>query len=356
MRTHAVVPPGALARLVLLAAAVALGLAVIPSASVTAQSSDDKVTRLSNGGNVESALAFSQATFADGSSSDALIARDDVFADSLASGAAQGLLNAPLLLTSPTVLDPRVQLELERLGVDRVHILGGSAAVSAAVETQLETLYEVNRLSGPTRIETAIAVASDVAPNATTAVIARAYSGGSDVTQAFADSLATGAFSAGTAIPVLYTETERLTGTTRAYLESSAIERVFVAGGTDAVSAQTAQQIEGLRDAGIEVFRLAGPNRAATAVAMATDAGHASAGASNRVILLEGADVNAWAAGFAAASQAGGAGAPVVLSAGADLPPETQAYLADGNGRIPLLCGPTVDPAACDAAASAMGL
>lgn len=314
----------------------------------------DTTTRLSAADNVGAALAWSTVSFELGTASTALLARDDVFADALSSGSAQGQLGAPLLLTNGDVLDPRVAVELERLGTSRVLILGGENAISGSVATGLDALgYDVERIEGPTRVETAIATAQRVLPNATHAVIARAYADGDDdPTRAFADTLASGAYASTAATPVLFTETNRLTTTLRSYLESGTIIEATVAGGTDAVSAAVVAELE---DMGIEVTRASGPNRAATAVAMASDLGFTSAGASDRVVLIDGTSPDAWASGFPAAIQADGSGAPVVLSSGDTLPPETQAFLEDANGRIPLLCGPFTSAAACDAASEQMG-
>jgi putative cell wall-binding protein len=309
-------------------------------------------TRLSASENVGAALAWSQATFADGTAPTVLLARDDLFADSLASGAAQGAASAPLLLTDGDVVDPRVQVELRRLGAETVVLLGGPVALSAAVVTQLESAgFDTERLRGATRVETAVAISQRFFPTPTRAIIARAFHT-DEPTQAFADSLATGAYSAATNKPILFTQTGVLTGATREYLRSTAITEVVVAGGTGAVSDAVVTELRGM---GIEVRRISGENRFATAAAMANDRGFASAARAERVILTEGATPDAWADGFAAAIQSAGSGAPLVLSANANLPSETQAFIANANGRIGLVCGPFVEAAACTAASQAMG-
>jgi putative cell wall-binding protein len=353
--TEALRPLRGSARLIALASALSASVALSPLAGIA---SADTTHRLEAADNVEAALAWSQFTFADGSAPTALLARDDLFADSLSSGSAQGRLNAPLLLTASSALDPRAAAELTRLGTRTVHILGGEVAVSATVQTTLETAgFTVNRVSGPTRIETAIAVANTVFPVATQVVVARAYAGG-DPTQAFADSLVTGAFTAATNMPVLYTETGGLTETTRQYLTDSAVEFVNVAGGTQAVSAGVVAEIEAIleaKDAEGGVTRLAGPNRFATAVQMNTGASFSSAGSGDRVLLIEGQSDDAWASGFTAAVQAAGEGAPLVLANGDNLPPETAEFLDDADGRVALVCGPFTTDDACDAASDAMG-
>jgi len=129
---------------------------VAPAAPALAETT----TRLVGASNVEAAIAYSAATYADGAAPVVLLARDDDFADALTSGSAQGVLDAPLLLTAPNVLSPQTAAELERLDPDEVRIMGGNQAVSPAVETALQGLgYTTSRYFGSDRVGTAVAVA-----------------------------------------------------------------------------------------------------------------------------------------------------------------------------------------------------
>jgi hypothetical protein len=336
--------------------------------------------------NIASAIAWSQATtpssaFASwwtavvpagvrqmmGGTDTVLLGRDDLFADSLASGGLQGILQAPLLLTDPAALDPRTAEELDRLAPRRVIVLGGPTAVDEAVLDQLRAAgYVVERRAGDTRVETAVAIAEADAPAATTALLARAHGGPGDPTQAFADALAAGALAAERRIPMLLTETERLSAATREWLAASDVEEVLLIGGEAAVSGTVEEEVEAL---GIEVRRLGGGNRFATAavITMATAAGTSSdstassiaeergaqrASDADRVILVDGVAADAWADAFPAALDASRDLAPIVLAAGDDLPEPTAAFLQDGG--VPLVCGTTATPTACEAARQAL--
>ena len=340
-------------------AAVVGVLSLLLVLSTAGAASAAAVQRLEAQDNVTASIAWSAFTFAPGATDTALLARDDVFADSLASGAAQGSLDGPLLLTPSASLDPRTAAELDRLGVQHVVILGGTNAIAPAVESELQALgYETERHSGITRIETAVSIAEALFTDPAQVIIARAYGDGEDPTRAFADTLATGNFAAATNIPVLLTETGRLSPATRSYLESTPVLGVSIAGGTEAVSDTVLGEIEAIlqqREGALGVTRLSGENRFATAVGMAQGGGIASAAAADRVLLIEGSDPHAWASGFAAAIQSGGGFVPLVLADGDALAPETAQYLDDAAGAIPLVCGPWVSTAACDAAADAMG-
>ena len=325
-----------------------LGLVVSLAPAAMAEHFADTV-ELEGATPVDAAVAFSQETFPNGAE-EAVLGRDNAFADSLASGVLQS--TRPLLLTSTATLSAPTDAELKRLKVKTVHILGGVAAVSPAVEQQLVAAgYTVRRHSGPTRIETAIAVARVGAPAAGSVLIARAFATGTDQTQAFADSLAAGAWSAATQRPVLLTESERLSAATGEYLQSAKPARAYVVGGTGAVSEAAAAQIQAL---GIQVERVSGATRFHTAVEVARRRGMNDGSQAPETVLLEGQAADSWAAGFAAAAYAAKKNAAVLLANGTALPEPTTAFLTAGDDSMGLLCAPGVSTEACDAAATTL--
>ncbi len=286
---------------------------------------------------VATALSWS-GLVADGGADVALIGTAGGFADSLASGVAQGTLDAPLLLTGTDALDQRVADELARLGTTRVVILGGTAAISPAVEQELATLVDtVDRAAGATRLQTALAVADLTAPDATEVILARAFGEGS---AAFADALAAGAVAAANGLPVVLTPTESLDPALGQWLVDRGVTTVHVAGGTAAISDQVVTDLETL---GLTVVRAAGGTRFATAVLL----GRNVAGTSGAPTLVEGTGDLAWASGFAAARSATGG---VVLSAGAELPGDTISALLE---RGTVVCGPTIATDTCAVAQAA---
>lgn len=316
--------------------------------SQTEQAKASESERLEGETAVEAALALSRFAFDE--ATDVLLARDDLFADSLASGTLQGILDGPLLLTASDDLDDDVAAELERLQARRVHILGGPAAVSTTVATELTTRgYAVDRIAGASRTETAIAAAQTLLTTPTTAVIAPAYPGPGDPTTAFADALAAGAYGAATDTPVLLTSSDGLTATTSEYLETSPIEQVYVAGGVDAVSDQVVADI---RELGITVERVDGADRSETAVGFAELLGMDTAAEADTIVLAEGFDPLAWAPGFAAASVARTGDVALVLADGESLPASTSDFL-DGGGAA-LVCAPLVTEQACTEAEGAL--
>ena len=282
----------------------------------------------------------------------ALIARDDDFADALASGGAQ-FEGAPLLLTDGSSLSDGVAEELARLGVSEVTVLGGTAAVSAAVEQELRDLgLTVERAGGVNRIATAVAIAEATFETVEQApLLLRAFSG-EEATAGFADSLAAGREAARTGRPVLLTDTDGLSQETADYLTAAGISEVVIVGGTAAVSDRVVLDLLAI---GVTATRVAGDNRFATAVAVATELGGVdSAANAEGVVLLDGVDPAAWAEGFVAASSP--RLGPIVLSNGADVPSETADWIGAVDSTVPLTCGALVATAACDTVAASMGL
>ena len=280
---------------------------------------------------------------------EALLASDLVFADALASGTLQD--TRPLLLNDPTELEPIVLAELRRVGVEDVWILGGTAAVSQDVEDALVAEgFSVTRLAGPTRLETAQEIAEaagDVQPT----LLARAFgtAEGTDPTQAFADSLAVGGWAADDGRSVLLTETAQLSGSTEAWLESSAGSSSTLVGGVAALAEAVADAVRGL---GLGVDRVAGATRFETAVEVARARGFEADAPAATVIISEGQAEDAWEAGFTAAGAAV-FDAPILLANGDDLPQPTLDFLGTAVAAdAEVVC--LASQVACDAAIAAI--
>ena len=275
-----------------------------------------------------------------------LIGRDNVFADSLSSGGLQGILDAPLLLNPVSHLSDKTKATLDRLQPEQVIILGGPVAQSPAVEAELKQLgWNVSRVHGPTRVETAIDAATVHAPDATHGILARAYaSDWGSGTQAFADALSGGALAARQQRPVFLTPTGELTDTLRTYLAKAKITHLTVVGSTEAVSSEVEAELHKM---GITTNRISGENRAETAINVAQSLGYWHAGEAEAVLVVNGESEDAWTDAFPAALYAKRFELPVVLSGSNKLLPETFKWLAPGVHRTPptrVICGYSVGP------------
>ena len=190
-----------------------------------------------------------------------IIARGDVFADALAGSYLTPL--GPVLLTEPGSLPQVTQDAIDTLEASNAIVLGGTAAVSADVVSQLEDLdLDVTRISGPTREATAAAIATSAgeagenADGEATAIVVRSDN--------FADALAFGPLAAAAGYPVLLTNTNTLSAETAEALDDLEIESVIIGGGTAAVSPDVEDAIEDIVGDG-DVERVSGATRYETA-------------------------------------------------------------------------------------------
>lgn len=228
----------------------------IPALSVSHQvvisSEPTGVNRFEGLSRYGTGVAVSEAAFGtDGSASAVVLARGDAFADALAGIPLAKAKNGPLLLTQggpdAAALTPVVKDELTRVlpadGQHTVYILGGVGAVSQAVENQVTGLgYQVVRLWGQSRYDTALAVATDprALNNPGEIVVAR----GDD----FADALSAGPFASNAdrdshGVPAAIVLSDgtgpgaALTGATADYVAGKLADRDVVAVGGGAAAA-----------------------------------------------------------------------------------------------------------------------
>jgi hypothetical protein len=119
---------------------------------------------------IGTSIAVSQAEFPSaGSAKAVVIARSDYFSDALAGGPLAAKLDGPLLITPPvsksSTLDPRVLTEIERVlpAGATVYILGGDAALSPGIDTELQgDGYSTQRIAGLDEYATAIDIAEQL--------------------------------------------------------------------------------------------------------------------------------------------------------------------------------------------------
>lgn len=193
-----------------------------------------------------------------------LIARADLFPDALAGNFLAGAERAPILLVSTMgPLETQTVEALEEIDPERVVLLGSTAAISQQVADDLAADYEVDRVGGRERIETAALIAETgqaaIPDDETrTAIVASAVN--------FPDALVAGALSYAAGAPLLLTQPDTLSPVTAQALEDLEIDEVVIPGGTTAVSQAVQDAIE---DAGIAVTRAGGPTRVDTAVEIA---------------------------------------------------------------------------------------
>ena len=195
------------------------------------------------------------------------VASGAAFPDALAGAAAAAKLHAPLVITAPGSLPSATKAELDRLKPQQIVILGGTAAVSAAVEQQLDAMVadpanDVRRIAGPDRFATASAIATTFF----TGPVAVLYvANGLNFPDALAGAAAAGHFGA----PILLVTPTSVPDATAQAIKALAPKAIKVLGGTASVSDAVKDALGAA--AKVTPTRLAGADRYATAVAISQD-------------------------------------------------------------------------------------
>ena len=219
--------------------------------------------RLAGGDRYGTAAAVAQDSFPAGPVPVVFVATGEVAADALAAGPAADVQGGPVLLVGRDVVPAVTRAELTRLRPQRIVVLGGTAAISDAVTTELQsfTTGAVTRQAGADRYATAALVATSAFPSPVSRVFVATGTGS-------ADALAAGAAGARTDSPVLLVTRDRLPAQTAAALAQLRPRDITVVGGAAAVSDAVLAQL-GAYAVGGTVTRAAGADRYATAARLA---------------------------------------------------------------------------------------
>lgn len=300
-----------------LSALLVLSAAVPAAAQPTTVFDGDVATteRLGTDDSVSTAVAISRARFADGEARYAVLSRIDAFADSLAGAPLSR--GGPLLFTAPTNLLAESHDELLRVVAPggTVYVLGGVEAVSAEIEQQLRDLgFQPIRLAGPSRVETSVAVAREVArlhpDRSRDLAIARADGPG---TAAWADAVSGGAWAAAWMTPLAVTPSDSLHPAVAQLVQDLGTATAWVFGGPEALEYAVSEQLPNSQ-------RVEGADRSATA---ARTAGLWPGGAGAEFTIGNGYRDDGWAFGLAAAGLAADVGAPLLYADVAGVPGPT---------------------------------
>lgn len=182
--------------------------------------------RLSGSTRIDTAISVSKEGWPNNADT-VIITRDDLYPDALTGTPLSKKIDAPILFTNRLTLTPETATEIARLKTKKVIILGGTAAVSQAIENELKQNYEIQRIGGINRYDTAAKIASVLGYKGK-AVIAT----GDD----FHDALIAAPLAAFKGMPMLLTEKNGLPSATKDALQLIAPTETFVIGKSDTVS------------------------------------------------------------------------------------------------------------------------
>lgn len=272
----------------------------------------------------DTAVAVSSAAFPGGADV-VYVATGENFPDALSAVAAAAVEDAPVLITPRTVLPDPVANELARLAPRHVKVVGGTSAVSDAVVDAVAGAagdVPVTRLAGDDRYATSATVASHPGFVDDTVFLATG--------QDFPDALAAGSAAARGGHRLLLTDPGDLPQPTATLLRLVKPDRVVVVGGAVAVDDTVIDAVSDLLPEAV-VDRVAGSDRFDTAARLS-----AEFITSDMVWVATGRGfADALSAGAAAAR----AGAPLLLTEKADLPPVTADRVGALGARTALIAG-----------------
>jgi putative cell wall-binding protein len=256
-------------------------------------------TRAAGDDRYATAVAVSRHAFPDSGAGAPIVflASGAAFPDALAAGPAAAVSGGPLLLTTATRLPSSVAAEIKRLHPQKIVIVGGVGAVSAAVQTAAAGLAPTVRVSGADRYATARAIAEYAFPTgASHAFIASGAS--------YPDALAAGAAAGAVKAPVLLTTPAATSATTalRDELRRLGVTGATIVGGTGAVSSA----VQAVVASASPVERVGGATRDETAELIAS----ASFSKADTVYLASDRD---FPDGLAASAAGGLASGPVLI-------------------------------------------
>lgn len=172
----------------------------------------------------------------------AIIASGFGFADALAAGPIAYAERLPILLTGPAGLAAPSRTALERLGIDHVVIVGGSAVVSDTVKSEIEQMgITTQRIFGIDRFQTATEIAdfavAEFGFDVTHVNLAKGIDPNNS-NEGFADALAGAPHAGEEQAVILLTAPDQLSSATELWIEqhSDTLSDGHIFGGTSAVS------------------------------------------------------------------------------------------------------------------------
>lgn len=297
-------------RLLSLFSVVCLIVQAMFTGSAFAGINNANINRLSGNDRYQTAIAVSKSGWK--TSSYAILARGDDYADALCAGPLAKKLGAPILLTESDKLNASVLTELKRLNVQNVIIIGGTGAIKQNIEDTLKTngIASIQRIYGSSRYETSVKIAEKLGSIDKVAVAA-----GND----FPDALSISAVAAKSGIPILLSQKDSLPQAVKLYLSGKQIGKSYIVGGTGVLS-------DGLKNELPNAVRLGGKDRFETNVLVMQEFSNQLKFGDMYVAIGEGPEGDEFADALSGATLAARTSSPIVL-VGRDLPEATANFL-----------------------------
>jgi uncharacterized protein YkwD/putative cell wall-binding protein len=264
----------------------------------------DRIARIDGTDRFAVSASISAATFRQPGVAVAYVASGENFPDALSGSAAAGAEGGPVLLVTRDSVPAAVGAELDRLDPRRIAVLGGTASVSAAVQTALGAYSgTIERIAGADRFAVSAAVSASVFdPGVPVAYIASGL--------VFPDALSGSAAAGAAGAPVLLVSRDTIPGPVLVELQRLKPGRIVVLGGSTTVSDGVAQSLGAVAT----TTRIGGADRFEVSAAIARQAFLQSGGT---VYVASGQTFPDALSGSAAAIRSG---SPVLLVTGSQVP------------------------------------
>lgn len=185
-----------------------------------------------------------------------ILANSQRYPDVLTSTVLAKQLNAPILLAGIDKLSKETKAELARLKAKKLILIGANGVISDKLEAELKKTYQIERLGGATRYQSAELVANKI--NSSKGVI---LARGDD----FPDALTMSAIALKNNYPIYLTEPKEILDSTLEKIKNRKPEIIYIAGGELAVSKETELKLSKIA----KVKRIAGKNSFQTAIQIA---------------------------------------------------------------------------------------
>lgn len=223
------------------------------------------IIRLSGDNRIETSAEIADDGWYDGAEN-VILANAYTFADALAGVPLAKALDAPILLTGNTALgiEDILAEEIEDINAKNIYILGGEGVISKKIEDSLKASYNVIRLSGPSRFDTAVEIAEELGeingtPEKAFAVTALDYP----------DALSVSSVAGILGAPIIYVNKDgSIDDATSDYISTNKIKSVDIIGGEGAISNNVMTNLEKCGVDPKSVERLSGKNRFSTCLAV----------------------------------------------------------------------------------------
>lgn len=205
-------------------------------ATAIADATGANVSRIAGDNRYDTAAEIAESWIADDVDT-VYLALGSEFADALAVGPLAGVNDDPILLTREGFVPDETMAMLEQIDPDEVILLGGEARISDEVLLELDAIWNVDRMAGLDRYETAAIIGAKM-PASDNVYVASGLT--------FADALSGGALAGHDGAPLVLSRAMTVPDPTADFLVEGDFNQAILLGGTSTLTTELAGALEAL--------------------------------------------------------------------------------------------------------------